>query len=190
MPTEEQILERFKKGKERDVTGLWFEFSGKLLVPYLPFDYLKKEFAKEGSTDEDIKKITKTLDRNKILKEAFDYLNFAWDKCYGQRGISANRSLGHYIEWFWLAGEDEFSNNIEDEFENHYHSYGEEILKMIEVKLTNLLGIQEYTFQCPDCSAKLIKPIDPVSLRLDSGMVCSDCKTYFSEDEIRERCGI
>lgn len=140
MPTQEQILERFKEKRGSDATGLWYEFMGKLLVPYLPFDYIKNELATKDILDEDINDIMTPLNRIEILKEAQKYLSFAWDKCNDQRGISANRSLAHYIEWFWLADEPEFSDKIDKEFETNYHSYGRHILEMIEAKLKELLG--------------------------------------------------
>lgn len=139
VPTKEQITERFKKKIEKDVTGLWYEFNGKLLVPYLSFEYLRNDFVKADVTDKKIREFMEDVDKGEILKEAKDYLSFAWDKCNNERGISANRSIDHYIEWFWLAGEYDFSAKISSEFENNYHSYGRKILEMIEIKLEELL---------------------------------------------------
>ena len=138
MPTQEQLVERFKAGTKEDQTGLWYEFSGKLLIRYLPFEFLRNDFVKSTATDEEIREIMVELNRDEVLKEAKEYLSFAYEKCHDERGISANRSILHFIEWFWLAGEEDFSNKIYVKFHENYHSYGEEILDMISNKLDEL----------------------------------------------------
>lgn len=140
IPTKEQVQARF----EKEMTDyfhfpLWQEFRGKILAPYLPFQFLKDHYFKDDIEDKAIKEFMQPLEKDRILKEALDYLSFAWEKCNDERGISANRSIEHYIEWFWLAGEEDFSNKIYVEYDTNYHSYGSEILKMIEAKLKELL---------------------------------------------------
>jgi len=138
LPTREEITKRFKEKYEKDAIGLWYEFNGKILVPYLSFEYLRTEWARKEITDKQIKDIMEELIKEKILKEAIDYLSFAWDKCNNERGISANRSIEHYIEWFWLMGETDFSTKIQNEFNENYNNYGFSILKMIETKLKEM----------------------------------------------------
>jgi hypothetical protein len=60
-----------------------------------------------------------------------EYMSFAFEKARGERGISANRSIMHYIAWIWLNSEDEFATEIDTDFEENYHSYGISILKKI-----------------------------------------------------------
>lgn len=66
----------------------------------------------------------------RIIEVMRDYLSFAYNKAYSGRAISANRSIMHYIGWTWLI-DDEFSKQIEKEFENNYCEYGVPILNMI-----------------------------------------------------------
>ncbi len=66
-----------------------------------------------------------------ILFTMQDYMDFAWGKANNCRGISANRSIKHYIAWIWLTGEDDFHKTICDEYKNNYQHYGKEILIMI-----------------------------------------------------------
>ena len=137
IPTQKEVVERYKNIIESDKTGLMYEFSGKMLFPYLSFEYLRSKANKEA-TDKEIKDFMEILTKEKILKEATDYLKFAWEKCNNERGISSNRSIYHYIEWFWLMGEYDFSTKIQNEFDGNYHSYGAHILKMIETKLKEM----------------------------------------------------
>ena len=62
------------------------------------------------------------------LDKIKNYMSFAFQKAYAERGISANRSIQHTIAWLWLAGENELLKWVEDEYENNYHSYGLPIL--------------------------------------------------------------
>ena len=131
MRKKKEVLERFKKGLEEDKIGIWYEFNGKLLVPYLPFEYLRNDFFKEEVSDKEIRDFMEDINKDSIMKEMKEYLSFAWEKCNNERGISANRSIEHFIEWIWLIDE-VFSNKIYKEYNENYHSYGANILEMVE----------------------------------------------------------
>lgn len=53
-----------------------------------------------------------------------DYMEFAWDKANNGRGISAMRSMHHYMAWTWMLGDD--LGNLLD-----YQYYGKDNLVKI-----------------------------------------------------------
>jgi len=116
IPTADQIIERIKDRKKGDMLGFeWQEY-----CPYLNYEQLVRagvEF-KEDLSDTDKKAINDVtvLDRDKIIEQMRDYMPFAVGKAENQRGISASRSLSHYVAWIWLAGDFDFSKEID---ENH-----------------------------------------------------------------------
>jgi hypothetical protein len=96
--------------------------------------YLSYEGAKEVIPDlkEDVfNKVKKEYTAENVIKEIIDYLPFAFEKAYGQRGISANRSMEHFKAWTWLLGAGDSFNYIED-WDDDYHSYG--VPKLIKLK--------------------------------------------------------
>jgi len=120
MRTQKEILERIEKRKKDDMFG-WeiLEY-----VDYLDFNNAKP-YLKKGVTKESWEK-AKNMEPAEKIK---DYMNFAWQKANGCRGISACRSLKHMLAWLWLDGQEEFLekwNNLED-----YESYGKPQLKAI-----------------------------------------------------------
>ena len=122
--TPDEIVSRVKElqGSLNDFLG--FETSD--LLGYLPFS-AAKPFLKESATESDW--TVRPSDRETILKEAEDYMSFAWDKANNGRGISASRSLSHYKAWLWMAGEDDFLHRAH-ELEDYSH-YGKPQLRAI-----------------------------------------------------------
>lgn len=57
-----------------------------------------------------------------------EYMAFAWSKANDSRGISAVRSIQHYIAWIWLLGDEAFAREIETELNSNYCFFGKEIL--------------------------------------------------------------
>ena len=53
-------------------------------------------------------------------------MEFAKKKAENERGISASRSIAHYIAWLWLANDNDLWNEIDD-----YYDYGIPQLKII-----------------------------------------------------------
>jgi hypothetical protein len=126
LPTQEEIKTRLLEAQERDVLGFeWHEY-----IPFLKKEDVK-EYLKEDVSEEDIDKFIQPLTREHLLKKMHDYMSFAWDKANNCRGISANRSIMHYIAWIFLAGEKEFSEEISKEFDKNYRFYGKPILEKI-----------------------------------------------------------
>jgi hypothetical protein len=122
MKTPTEIHNRIESRKGNDILGFEiYEYFNALnfeqMKPYLEEDI--------NSWDQ----IFKT--DNDILAYAEDYMPFAFSKAHAERGISANRSIMHYIAWIWLLGDDEFTQKIENMYETNYHDYGISILNTI-----------------------------------------------------------
>lgn len=113
--TQEEISERFKTVDDMmDIqkTDLLCYMEFKYAQPHLRDDYVKKVIAGEEkwevSTDP--------------KKELIDYIPFAFEKAYSQRGLSAGRSMLHMLTWIWLD-DPEFYKEISDDLKN-YTDYG------------------------------------------------------------------
>ena len=124
MPTFEDIAARAKEREKSDLFG--FEVTD--LLEFLPFEYATS-FLKEGSTKESWETGLKPLDRKVVLDVMEGYIAFAWGKANDCRGLSAQRSVMHYIAWTFLAGDRELSDWCADEA--NYRHYGKEILRKI-----------------------------------------------------------
>jgi len=126
IPTQDQILSRFNERKPRDHFG----FEVEEYMVFLDFDHVKP-LLKPEVTREAWDKNYKLPTRELMLKTMHEYMTFAWEKANDCRGISANRSIMHFIAWIWLAGEPEFSKKIDETFHSNYQHYGKEILILI-----------------------------------------------------------
>jgi hypothetical protein len=123
--TQKEIVDRINDRKAADIFGFeWGEYLG-----YLDYDHAKP-FIKEGTTAEEWA-APPACTKEALVEVMRDYMEFAWGKANDMRGISANRSVEHYIAWLWLAGEDDFGAEVEQEYEDNYQHYGKEILIMI-----------------------------------------------------------
>jgi hypothetical protein len=129
VPTTEEIEARYLARKGWDT----FSFEVGEYLPFCSFDFITEHRKfKEGVDLEKAKKeYPSLLTRERMIAIMKDYMPFAFEKANNERGISANRSIGHYIAWTWLAGDTEFSKKVEDTFDDDYHSYGKPILRMI-----------------------------------------------------------
>ena len=134
--TQEEIVARIEARKTKDIFG--FEINELIMFldyqharPYLKPETLEKEWEQEKKFPRDI-----------IL----DYLTFAWDKACSCRGISAGRSIQHFISWLWLDGKDALSEWAE--CEDNYQHYGKEILRRIS---------EEYDFNWRDHDDGLLR---------------------------------
>lgn len=126
VPTQQEIVERFNERQGGDIFG--DEVS--LYIPYMDFEQAKP-FLKEGVTKEGWDKDRTPLSREAVLKQMEEYMDFAWEKANGCRGLSANRTMMYYIAWTWLSGDREFSGQVEREYHKNYRYYGKDILVMI-----------------------------------------------------------
>jgi len=126
MPSQEEIVKRFDERKDKDLFGdEVYEY-----LPYLEFDRAK-QFLKEGVTQAEWDKDRPSLSREEMLKRMEEYMSFGWEKANNCRGLSANRTMCHYIAWIWLAGDREFVEKVEQEYRENYRFYGKDILVMI-----------------------------------------------------------
>lgn len=111
MKTQDEIAARFQEVSKND----FFGFAQETLLSVMDFEHAKPHL-KEGVTAEEWKPI---LTDEELKKEALEYLEFAWEKAEGHRGISANRSATKMTLYCWLLGLD--SKKIEDA---GYSQYG------------------------------------------------------------------
>jgi hypothetical protein len=119
--TQAEIVERIEARKDDDFFG--FEIGD--YIVRLDYDHAKP-YLKDDVTREEWE--TTDLDP---LQEAKEYVEFAFEKARGQRGISASRSLCHYIAWIWLSGDDAFAAEVLKMSSTDYAPYGIPVLKHI-----------------------------------------------------------
>jgi len=120
MRSQDDIVRRFEERKNDDpfgfeVTEYIYAMDLEHATPYL----------NEGVTD------WKAETKDETLAKAIKYLTFAFGKAEDERGISANRSIQHYIAWLWLLEEDDLLKRVKHEYDTNYHAYGIHILHMI-----------------------------------------------------------
>lgn len=126
MRTQEEILARIEARKAFDIFG----FERTDYIGRLSFENAK-EFAKEGVDRLAWEAARETLDRDAIIAAAKEYLTFAWEKANNSRGISAQRSLHHFIAWMWLAGDTAASDAVAHHLATRYEFYGKPLLARI-----------------------------------------------------------
>lgn len=126
VPTVEEVDERYEERREDDILG----FEVNEYIVYMSFNKVRSIVEKDV-TDEAIKDVLEHVSRDNMLKVMLDYMEFAWDKANNMRGISANRSIEHYVAWTWLAGDAGLSAEIEKMAWDDYCYYGKQILERI-----------------------------------------------------------
>lgn len=125
MRTQDEIVAKIK-AEEND----FFGHKRADWLAHLPFS-AAKEFLKPEATEEGWKFDAPT--EEKIRASILGYLPFAWDKANGCRGLSASRSIEHFCAWFWLLGDDEFSDYLDAG--DDYQFYGKPQLVKISEKV-------------------------------------------------------
>lgn len=123
MRTQQEILQRIRERENDDFFG--YERSD--LVDYLEYENAKP-FLNDTTTKESWGKEPRKSPKDVMI----EYMPFAWDKANNFRGLSASRSMSHYISWLWLDGDDELWKTLED-----YEFYGKPQL----VKICGYLGL-------------------------------------------------
>lgn len=111
MRTQDEIIARIEERKNCDPLG----FEVPHYIYYLDYEHAKP-YLKDNVTAESWAESIETNDVHELMKE---YMEFAWEKAFNGRGISAGRSISHYIAWLWIAGDNELYNEIEN-----YENYG------------------------------------------------------------------
>ena len=67
--------------------------------------------------------------KENVIEEIRDYLSFAWDKANDCRGLSAFRSIQHFRNWFYMFGNED-CDELVDEMEDYMY-YGKPWLVII-----------------------------------------------------------
>jgi hypothetical protein len=122
MRTQDEIVARFMLRKDLDLLG--FETGEYLLA--LDFEHAKP-FIDPRATPERWKDVIFSGDES-VLERMRSYVDFAYEKINDERGISAVRSISHYIAWLWLVGNDALCNWVESA---EYTDYGRAIMDRI-----------------------------------------------------------
>ena len=126
VPTVEEIDKRYDERNEGDIIG--FETNEYLM--FMSFDKVRGIVNKEVGDDE-LRGLLKPVSREHMLEVMQGYMEFAWGKANDMRGISANRSIEHYVAWTWLAGDADLSSEIGRMAWDDYCYYGKPILEHI-----------------------------------------------------------
>jgi hypothetical protein len=104
MRTIEEIAER--AARSDDIFGHDID----ILVRYLPFDKARP-FLSAGA----VQREPHPLDLEAIRGEMKEYLEFAWEKAEGHRGLSALRSITRMRAWLWLLKDEELLRFADDQ---------------------------------------------------------------------------
>lgn len=114
MKTQEEIVARVNsiRGTGSDFLG----FRSEVLLEALDFDHVQP-YLKKGVTAE---KWGEHLDEPRLREEAAKYLDFAWTKARGHRGISASRSIEKLGEYAWLLDRDDISEEVRNAPHENY----------------------------------------------------------------------
>lgn len=99
MRTNEEIVKRIEARIDKDVFGFETgDYVGSLdfesAKPYLNAEFLAKPDAKEVWEKE-----REVSTEERLLKVMKEYMPFAFGKAHDERGLSANRSIMHFIAW-------------------------------------------------------------------------------------------
>lgn len=122
MKTQEQILARIETLENDD----FFGYQRGDLMDFLDFKNAK-QFLKKGAGQKKWEKCQEKNTKKGIEKIIKNYIEFAWGKANGCRGLSAGRSIEHFSTWLWLYDE-KLYQKIED---IEYEHYGKEKLVAI-----------------------------------------------------------
>ena len=106
--TQDEIVERIKAIIKDDPLG--FEYP--VYIEYLDYDHAKP-YLEDDVTRE---KWENSVKSKTPKSEMIDYMKFAWEKANSERGISASRSIAHYVAWLWLEGNEDLAERIENEY--------------------------------------------------------------------------
>ena len=126
-PIPSRTLEEIKARLEARKSSDSFAHEWSIYLAALPFDEAK-QYLKPSITTQTWKQKT----AQDFKQEAINYLHFAWEKANDQRGLSAQRSIAHFIAWLWLMGYNEF-----DDLFDEYELYGKPQLR----RISEFLGV-------------------------------------------------
>jgi len=130
MKTVEEIKTKIAEGGfETD----FFGFATDDIKYALPFEeakqFLDDEFLAKENAEKEWEENRLKTDED-VKEKMLDYLEFAWEKANDERGLSADRSIQHFIAWSWLV-DDEMCTKIQELYNTVYTPYGKPILTYI-----------------------------------------------------------
>lgn len=130
MKSLEEIKAKMESGFEHD----FFGYGPDDLKYALPYEDVKKDLAGVILKSDWEDKHRLSTDE-KVKAKMLEYLPFAWIKAHGERSLSADRSIHHFIAWAWLI-DDELCEKLINMYNTDYAPYGKPILTY----LSELLG--------------------------------------------------
>lgn len=110
MRTRDEIAARLKLPSDRI-----FDFGREVLIQYVSLPGFHP----------------RSLERDDVLREMREYMNFAWEKVEDHRGLSASRSVDKFIAWVWVLGDEGVYEELVEMQERAYPQYGAPILKKV-----------------------------------------------------------
>ncbi len=144
MRSQNQIVDRIKGGTED-----FFGFAMSVMIEFVERDRRKREDWIKPEEDDIIPFHEPT--KENVLMQMKEYLPFAYDKAYMERGLSADRSVTKFTTWLWLLEDDDlyqFACNDEN-----YPMYGRPILDAIRDKYFKdiVSDFDNKKLTCPHC---------------------------------------
>ena len=149
MRTQDEIVAHYEQIKDEDMFG----WRANILFNYLDFSHARP-FLKPEVTAEEWNLTFKKLNDGAALGEMQAYMEIAWEKSIGHRGLSAGRSIEKIGEYLWLLGDDEMYATIH--LNELYRPYGAPALAKV---------CEKYGLPIPS---------EPEAKRMISGESCSD----------------
>lgn len=119
MRDKSEFLKWLWSERENDVLNFMLEAA----VEWMSFEDARP-WLKPEATSNDWPK-TKPWSRRSVLSTMRSYMDFAWGKALGHRGISAERSVEKFKVWLHMLGEEGILEGV------HYPNYGAPILMAI-----------------------------------------------------------
>lgn len=95
MKTQEEIVARLNQSDSM------FGFDRSVLVPFLDLEHAKPFLVPDMTDWTQV-----PLDRETVLNQMREYMDFAWRKVEDHRGLSASRSVEKFEAWLWLLGDE------------------------------------------------------------------------------------
>ena len=106
------------------------------LIGYTPWEYAKpkltEEYVAKIESGEEDPWMVRPIDRDTILEEMRDYMEFALDKAHNGRGLSAQRSIIHFRCWLFLLDDEEGLAFLRDA--DNFPPYGFPMLRWVAEK--------------------------------------------------------
>jgi hypothetical protein len=125
MRTQQEIVARIESKKRGDMFG----FETNDLKMALDFEHIQPYLDHNQTTTQEEWEKGGPYTPEACRQQIRDYLPFAWEKAESERGISASRSISHFEQWIWLAGDDDVLARVDAA---SFAMYGKPKLKIIE----------------------------------------------------------